>query len=349
MSTTTDRNRQTQESLRLLVFCTVETGLDAVDMVLRSGAHVVALVGLAPSAKGRQDAAGWIDVAQYAQRVNVPFIAIGDYSLRSPEDWKQLDELTFDLIWVAGWQRLIPKGILELSKLGGIGSHGSPWGISGGRGRSPQNWALMLGCHEFHLSLFRLTPEPDAGDIISQRIITYNLWDSIQTSYKKVCLAIAEMVGELVNNPGMLLASQAQQSPVRYLPQRLPSDGVVDWFQPKIDIYNHCRALTHPYPGLRTGLGNQSFVIWDLIPFDDCDSRAPGFISRVFLDGSFLVSAGDGRLLVRDYEVLMGDDFVAEGVLLDSVPFRSTMSRIFARHLTKHPEQQLIDWEVFYR
>lgn len=330
--------------VRLLVFCAVETGWDAVDMVVKSGAQIAAVVGLGASASDRSNAAGWVDVEQYAQRVGVPFVAVDDYSLRSSLDRARLEGLSFDLIWVAGWQRLIPDDIIALANLGGIGSHGSPWGIAGGRGRSPQNWALIMGCEDFHLSLFRLTSEPDAGHVILSRTVKYNSWDTIDTSYKKMALETADMVIEVLSDTSLIHASRPQPGSARYLPQRLPSDGQADWHSSAIEIHNHCRALTHPYPGLRSGIGDQAIILWDLVPFDDFDTRRPGLIGRVFMDGSFLVSADDGRLLVRDYEVLTDRNVVEEGALLDSVPFSQTWGKIRERHLAKHPGKQLVDF-----
>ena len=60
-----------------------------------------------------------------------------------------------------------------MSGLGVLGGHGSPDGISGGRGRLPQNWALILGAKRFDLALFKITPGIDDGPIIAKRSFFY--------------------------------------------------------------------------------------------------------------------------------------------------------------------------------
>ena len=48
--------------------------------------------------------------------------------------------------------------------MGVLGAHGSCDGITKGRGRSPLNWALMIGAKKFEVSIFKISDGVDDGD-----------------------------------------------------------------------------------------------------------------------------------------------------------------------------------------
>ena len=99
--------------LRILVLCTVEAGLDAVAEVLRQGGRVAGVVGLRPESVKPEAVSGWTDVGVFCQRWNLPFHYVERYDLKSEADQALFAGLDFNLVWVAGWQRLIPAWLLE--------------------------------------------------------------------------------------------------------------------------------------------------------------------------------------------------------------------------------------------
>ena len=62
---------------------------------------------------------------------------------------------------------VITDSFINIANLATIGAHGSCDGIVKGRGRSPQNWAFILGANKFKISLFKITSGIDEGDVIS--------------------------------------------------------------------------------------------------------------------------------------------------------------------------------------
>jgi methionyl-tRNA formyltransferase len=325
----------------LLILCTVSTGLDAIAEVRRRGYPIAHLVGLKPHDVEPDSISGYVDIAGFARSINVPFCYVDTYSLKADKDRDLLKALDFDLVWVAGWQRLIPGWLIQQSRLGVLGGHGSPDGIAGGRGRSPQNWALLLGCSQFDLALFRITEGVDEGPIIAQRTFFYRPEDDIQVSYYRAALAMADMVCEVLSHPIRLEKGEHQSTQAFYYPQRKPEDGIADWYQPANVIARHCRALTSPYPGLRTKGGDVCITITRCQPFDDQIDGPPGEVSHCFHSGDFLVNTLDGRLLVRGWS---SDDpawHPCPKLKFESVPLHQQLHTIIARHTSKHPEQTL--------
>jgi len=338
------------QPLKLLVMCTVSTGLDAVAAVLRQGFTVSAIVGVNPDSADPEAISGWTDVAAFARRWGVPYVHVDRYDLKSDRDQQALLSLKYDSIWVAGWQRLIPSWLIEHAPLGAIGGHGSPDGIHGGRGRSPQNWAILLGCRQFEIALFRITPGVDDGPVIATRSFVYLDTDDIAISYKKVALCTGEMMCEILRNPQVLAHAMPQSTDAYYYPQRRPEDGYADWTLGTAEVWAHCRALTRPYPGLRTRTSDGGeLTIWRCQPFDDRVTAPPGTVNAVFEDGSFLVTCGNGRVIVTDSEAHSQIWPSLLGSSLISVSVSSNVARIVERHVSKHADGQPVAPRVLHR
>ena len=72
-----------------------------------------------------------------------------------------------------------------------LGVHGSCDGILKGRGRSPQNWALLMGKTSFDLSIFKISKGVDSGAILATKKVYLDDKDSIFDSYLKCSLTSA--------------------------------------------------------------------------------------------------------------------------------------------------------------
>lgn len=334
--------------LKVLVFCTVEAGLDSVSLVLSKGYKVEGMVGLNPSGVDKDKVSGFVDISSFCNQRGIPYLFVNRYDLKNDADIQAVKKFNFDLIWVSGWQRLIPVSLISEAPLGAIGGHGSPDGIVNGRGRSPQNWALLLSAEKFEVSLFRITPGIDDGPVVMTRSFSFSNFDDISLSQKKTSICMAEMVSEVLASPSLLNNAIPQKQEGFYYPQRMPDDGFVDWSLNQEDISRHCRALSKPYPGLRSARKEVDVRIWACQPFDGSREAVPGSIEIVFEDGSFLVSCGDGRIIVTDYEFADGST-PEKSDILTSQKFSETMKKILERHEKKFPELPIAARILNYR
>lgn len=325
------------EMKRIVVLCTVEAGIDTLVELDRLGVKVHAIVGLAPDARARTGASGWIDIRPIAERLGIKACLVDTYALDRPSDRRTISALKPDLILVLGWQRLVPAWLIALARSAVLGSHGSCDGITAGRGRSPQNWALMLQAPAFELALFKIAPGIDDGPVIATGKFHYAPQDDIRISYQRASIVLARMIADALAHPELPCGEPQSEGKAAYLPQRRAEDGIVDWMLPTATIAAHCRALTQPYPGLRAKAGESSVTLWEMFPFDDDRSLAPGGIGAVFVDGSFLIGGGDGRLLVRNWSADSAWQPRA-GALLAGRLWRETVIKIVERHRAKHPD-----------
>lgn len=298
------------------------------------------IIGLSKRNFGDQ-ISGYKYFKDFCKENKLQFIEIKDYSLKDPKDQEKLLQLKIDLILSLGWQRLIPDWLINHCRVGIVGIHGSASGITGGRGRSPLNWALIMGCKKFYLSIFFITAGIDEGKIIDTRSFELNELDTIGSLYQKDSLLVSEMIinnlknGRIFRHEGLI-----QKGKIGYLPQRLPEDGAIDWHCSTLEIHNFIRALSQPYPGAFSPLGKIKIYFWKAQPFLNNFSVAkPGSIVTIFPNRDLLVKTGDGTILITDYTIEGKKNKVdfKEGQILPSVDFRKQMIKIISRHRKKYP------------
>jgi UDP-4-amino-4-deoxy-L-arabinose formyltransferase/UDP-glucuronic acid dehydrogenase (UDP-4-keto-hexauronic acid decarboxylating) len=332
--------------MKVFALATAQAGVD----LLRLIAPQVPLGGIIGLSDLRRDdsISGYVYMAPIADELGVGFIKVEDYSLQAVEDRERLLRLDIDFLLVCGWQRLVPAWLIEHCKIGVIGSHGSPAGISGGRGRSPQNWALICGAGEFDISIFFITPGVDDGPVISTRSYPLTADDDIASSYLKCGILTAEMIVEAFQK-GLIDSRSAREQGQAgyYLPQRLPDDGQIDWGRSTKEIIRFIRALTRPYPGAFTFVDRARMKVWNARPFEMRKGSKQPKAGEIILhawSNKLVVATGDGMLLIDEYELATYDHKnigYLKGKVFEPCDFAAQMQTIVARHLKRYPHYRL--------
>lgn len=330
--------------MNLYILNTLLFGVDTIED-LRRDFKIAGIIGLEQQPSS-VPISGYVSMEGYCRNHNIDWVGLESYSMSAQADRARLLELEIDLLLVCGWQRLVPDWLIRHVRKHVVGAHGSTRGITGGRGRSPQNWAILFGHNEFHISIFKIDAGIDSGPIIKTSSFEIDEFDDIRTSYCKSNLLIAKMIREWILEGMPSHRFHVQSEDARYLPQRLPEDGEIDWNRSSIDIYNFIRALTKPYPGAFSRFGSEKIAFWRVRPFKGDipgDSYCPGEIVRVFEDGSFLVKTADSCIFVDDYDVSEreGHSPLLVGERFESCDFGDQMNRIAERHSQKYPDLAL--------
>lgn len=338
------------------------SGLDALNLLVGK-IPLAGVIGL--DTENTSKISNYRETRTWAGENNIPYISVDDYSFKNVEDINRLQYLEIDILIVTGWQRLIPKWLIEQCKIGVIGAHGSPWGITKGRGRSPQNWTILIGEKIFSLSAFLIQPGADDGPVLATRQYQLLDTDDIVSSYVKSIWLYSQMIVEVI--PKLLSGwrGNKQTGEPEYLPQRILEDGKIDWNWNSLDIDRQIRALTRPYPGAWTMINEKTIYIWKAQPIE----FLPGFdaetgeIIAVYPEiPSFLVKTGDGALLVREWEIVDVDTMEFHKDFLNEIKVKEKfnndfsgyeqLKKIFERHVQKYPDnklaEQLICWSEKY-
>jgi UDP-4-amino-4-deoxy-L-arabinose formyltransferase/UDP-glucuronic acid dehydrogenase (UDP-4-keto-hexauronic acid decarboxylating) len=332
-------------NLKIFVLSTIDAGVDIIN-ILKQQLKISGVVGLADQ-KNTHQISGYFHLGDYCKKNSIPFHEVKNYSMKDEEDKILLESLNIDVLIVAGWQRLIPKWLINHCRISVIGAHGSPYGIAGGRGRSPQNWSILMGKKEFYISIFKIDEGIDSGDIIEERKYEISVWDDIRSSYNKVVWLTGQMIIDAILSKRIETNRLIPQDlKPRYFPQRTREDGEIDWNRTNEEVHNFIRALTHPYPGAYSKIGGKEIIIWCVKPFDvfTVKNYEPGTIVKVYNYGAFMVSTARGFIQVDNYTVKDNIDFkFEEGMVFSSVKFIDQMKNIIERHIQKYPSLTLAE------
>lgn len=289
------------------------TTLELIDGVLRAGFRPEGVLTLSPALGEKNKVAGYMDLTEALRAREIPVFYANDYTLKSEQDFAQISSLSWDLILVNGWQRLVPEFWLKKLSRGAFGMHGSSQPLPHGRGRSPLNWSLIQGKKQFYTHLFKYTPGVDDGPIVDVQIFDITPWDTALTLHYNNTLSMIQMC---TRHLASLLEGTAVLSPQpggseSYYPKRSDEDGLIFWEDSSEQIYNLVRGVTRPFPGAFGFVGDDAakkVFIWKAIPFDSrlhFPKSVPGEILHVFKrgdwqGGDWLVKTGDSSLLVQE-------------------------------------------------
>ncbi|GAB6107664.1 methionyl-tRNA formyltransferase [Fusibacter bizertensis] len=328
---------------KIYVLNTLSIGIEILE-IIKKQLNLEGIIGLKPTGVDFDLISGYVDMSAYCSDNDVNYYEVESYGLTETADFNKLSNLEMDFLIVLGWQRLVPAWLINHVNNACLGAHGSPWGIQKGRGRSPMNWALILGKTDFEISIFVITEGIDSGEVVKTGQFKISEFDNIESLYLKSCMTISDMFCKAImalefsNHAGIRPQSNEESC---YLPQRKPEDGKIDWKKSVLEVYNFIRALTRPYPGAFTILNDQKIHIWDAIPFELSQNKiayAPGTIVHKFITNNYMiVMCGDGYILIKSYteaDCKKGDVFL-------SASFDSQIKIIIDRHYRKYPNLKI--------
>lgn len=267
------------------------------------------LITIAPEAGAKHDVADYLDLKAEAEKRGVEVYQARYYSLKHADDIAYINGLKLDIAFVMGWQRLVPAEILSGLQIGAFGMHGSAANLPLGRGRSPMNWSIIEGRQAFYTNLFRYDPGVDSGDVVDTFKFQITPQDTAETMHFKNTLAmkflIERNIESLVHNKFELYRQDTSITPT-YYPKRTQEDSLIDWNQDVSALERFIRAVTRPFSGAFTFVGDRLVRIWSAQVFDVHDfgyeKHPAGVVVAVFERGNFLVKCFGGLLLVTNHE-----------------------------------------------
>lgn len=267
------------------------------------------LITIDPAKGEKFQVADYCDLKTFAESKGMEVYQARYYSLKHEEDLARIKDLQIDMAFVMGWQRLIPGDILASMTVGAFGMHGSSMNLPLGRGRSPMNWSIIEGRKAFYTNLFKYDPGVDSGDVMDTFKFEVGEKDTAETMHYKNTLAmkylIERNIERLVNNDFQVFPQDDTITPT-YYPKRTPADSLLNWNQEVYAMERFIRAVTKPFNGAFTFIGDQKLSIYQAQVFDTHDfgyqQASPGTVVAVFDNGKFLVRCYGGLLLVSDFE-----------------------------------------------
>jgi UDP-4-amino-4-deoxy-L-arabinose formyltransferase/UDP-glucuronic acid dehydrogenase (UDP-4-keto-hexauronic acid decarboxylating) len=228
--------------------------------------------------------------------------ASNDLPVYAPEDinhplWvERIREMAPDILFSFYYRNMVGKEILEIPPAGCLNLHGSL--LPRYRGRCPVNWVLIHGEKETGVTLHYMTQHPDDGDIVGQKRVTIDDNDTALSLHKKLVTAAGDLLAVLLPKIREKKAERIPQdhSSASYFGGRRPEDGEIDWRQDAVTVRNLVRAVTRPYPGAFSYLGNRMCIFWKVSALATSMDAAPG---TVLSTDPLTIACGDGVLVVQ--------------------------------------------------
>ncbi|WJM82330.1 bifunctional UDP-4-amino-4-deoxy-L-arabinose formyltransferase/UDP-glucuronic acid oxidase ArnA [Pectobacterium brasiliense] len=202
----------------------------------------------------------YASVAKAAAEMDVPVFAPED--VNHPLWVNRIRELAPDVIFSFYYRTLLSDDILQLPSFGAFNLHGSL--LPRYRGRAPVNWVLVNGETQTGVTLHKMVSRADAGDIVAQSVVAIDEEDTALTLHGKCRTAAAALLAQqlpLIRSREITLTPQ-DESRASYFGRRTAADGLIDWQKSACEINNLIRAVTEPYPGAFTFLGERKVIIW---------------------------------------------------------------------------------------
>ncbi|MEQ9930948.1 bifunctional UDP-4-amino-4-deoxy-L-arabinose formyltransferase/UDP-glucuronic acid oxidase ArnA [Pectobacterium parvum] len=202
----------------------------------------------------------YASVAKMAAEMDVPVFAPED--VNHPLWVNRIRELAPDVIFSFYYRTLLSDDILQLPSFGAFNLHGSL--LPRYRGRAPVNWVLVNGETQTGVTLHKMVSRADAGDIVAQSVVAIDEEDTALTLHGKCRTAAAALLAQqlpLIRSREITLTPQ-DDGQASYFGRRSAADGLIDWQKSAREINNLIRAVTEPYPGAFTFLGERKVIIW---------------------------------------------------------------------------------------
>ena len=174
-------------------------------------------------------------------------------SINTPEGLELLRALQPDLLVVAAYGQILSKDVLTVPTRGVINVHASL--LPKYRGAAPVAYAILNGETTTGVTIIKVTPGLDSGDMILQESLDIHPTDTTGSLEARLADVGAKLAVEAVRLYKAGPATGTKQDPagVTKAPKIKKERGLIDWTQPGNVIRRHIRAM-QPWPTAYTFL-----------------------------------------------------------------------------------------------
>lgn len=291
---------------RLAVFGVKDTSENIVEFIHKNICPVDLVITISREVLNRNQVSGFKGLSVLTEKYGIPVFEADSYFLTDEKTRKFMEENEFEIAISMGWQRLIPKDVLDKFQYGVYGFHGNCGYLPFGRGRSPLNWSIIQGDTRFNLNLFRYDENADSPNVFSTEMFSLTVHDDIRTAQYKNMICSKNLIRKLLkayDEKNIQIRQESKDFDSWYM-KRTAADGKIDFRGRTRDIYNLIRGVAAPFPGAFAMCAGEKVTVWEAHPFDemiDFSAYTPGEVVDVF-DGKPVVRTVDGSLLIDRYE-----------------------------------------------
>ncbi|MFN0065655.1 MAG: methionyl-tRNA formyltransferase [Chlamydiales bacterium] len=232
--------------IKIVFFGTPQIARSILHSLIEKNANIVAVVTTPDKPVGRSGKLAPSSVKQLAVEKGLPLYQPRKASVL--EFAQLLEKLHADLFVVVAYGEIFKENLLEMPRLGCINVHASL--LPKYRGAAPIQRCIMAGEKESGVTIMRMTPELDAGDMLA--VVKTPVGADMTAG--ELFIEIEKMGAEALWNviesleKGDARPIQQDSREASYARKLCIEDGEVDWKKPAKEHYDQIRGVT-PKPG----------------------------------------------------------------------------------------------------
>lgn len=282
--------------MRIVFFGSDDFAAVHLEKLIHSTHHVWACVTQPDKPKGRGLKVVDSPIKELTQANKIPLLQPA--TMKDQDFVNALKECQADLFVVVAYGKILPAEILSIPKIFCVNVHGSL--LPKYRGAAPINWAIINGDDHTGVTVMKMSPILDAGEIILQAKLSIAPDDSVVGLRLRMAqlgsVTLLEALDKIQKNNFTLIRQDLAQ--VSYASKLSKELGHVDWKDPAERIEHLVRGL-QPWPGVYASYKGKKFkILSGEATSIDSPLPAPGQIVVLQKEG-ILVSTGHKALLIK--------------------------------------------------
>src|SRR5918996_2095497 len=282
--------------MRIVFMGTGEIGVPTLRALLNSEHEVVAVVTQPDKPVGREQRIEPPPIKKGIAKTGIPILQPA--RIKDQQVTEQIRSLMPDVIVVVAYGQILPRLVLEISRLACLNLHASL--LPYWRGAAPIQAAIAAGDCETGITAMYMDEGLDTGDILLQRNVEILPNETGGSLHDRLAQIAPET---LLESLGLIAAGKAPRIPqdnarATYAPKLKREHGLIDWSESAEAIERKIRAY-NPWPGAFMKVDSQNLKIFSASVTDL--NGQPGEILRS--DKELIVATGKGALSLAEVQL----------------------------------------------
>ncbi|MCX8281805.1 methionyl-tRNA formyltransferase [Phyllobacterium sp. 0TCS1.6C] len=284
--------------MRIVFMGTPDFAVPILNALIGQGHEIVAVYSQPPRPAGRRGleltpSPVHRNAEQFGIEVRTP------KSLKDPEEQQAFADLGADVAVVVAYGLILPKPILEGTRLGCYNAHASL--LPRWRGAAPIQRAIMAGDSETGIMVMKMDEGLDTGPVAMAEKLKITADMTAGELHDQLSMSGADLMVRALaalERDSLTLTPQDEDG-VTYAAKITKVETRIDWSQPAIDIHNRIRGLA-PFPGAwcEMEIGDDLERVKLLRSVLATGVGAPGTV----LDAELRIACGEGAVRLRSLQ-----------------------------------------------
>jgi methionyl-tRNA formyltransferase len=220
--------------------------------------------------------------------------------VRTPEFAELLRGVQADIAIVIAYGRILPRAVLDATRLGSVNVHASL--LPKYRGAAPIQWSIVRGDTETGVSLMQMDEGMDTGPVLAMARTPIGSDETGGELGTRLSLLGASLLKQEWSNlmRGALTPVPQDAARATVAPLLRREDGCVRWTDSAQQVHDRVRGLS-PWPGAYTFIAGKRLKIHRTIVCGDGLSHPAGEVLHAHAQG-LTVACGTGAVVVDEVQ-----------------------------------------------